>query len=310
MARSTREAKRIIRDFGADAVIGTGGYICYPVLKAAHELHIPTFVHESNAVPGLTTKLLADKVDRVMLGFEESRQYYRHPDRVTVTGTPVRGEFDLVTRESARAELGLEPGEKLVLSVWGSLGAEHMNRIMGEMMEKLDGKQGFHLIHASGSLYYPRLTEKLKGKALDECGIEVREYIHDMPRLMAAADLILCRAGASTISELSYMGKPVVMVPSPNVTDNHQEKNARVLERAGGAEVLLEGEFDAHALLSRVQALLRDEEKLADMEQAMRSLAVRDACVLKYTEYSCEKLPSSELNFSRNLLLPNCAVLP
>ena len=276
--RSTREAKKLIREFAPDAVIGTGGYICYPVLTAAHDLKIPTLVHESNAVPGLTTKLLADRVDRVMVGFEESRQYYRHPERVTVTGTPVRGEFDLFTKQKARGELGLADGEKLVLSVWGSLGAQRMNEIMGELIEKLDGRQGFRLVHAAGSLYYPRLLEKLKEKELDRANVEIREYIHDMPRLMAAADLILCRAGASTISELSYMGKPVLMVPSPNVTDNHQEKNARVLERAGGAEVLLEGEFDAHALLSRVQALLRDEEKLADMEQAMRSLAVRDAC--------------------------------
>ena len=278
VARSTREAKKIIRDFGPDAVIGTGGYICYPVLAAAHEEHIPTFVHESNAVPGLTTKLLADRVNRVMLGFEESRQYYRHPERVTVTGTPVRGEFDRVTRETARKELGLKEGDRLVLSVWGSLGAEHMNKIMGELMEKLDGSQGFRLIHAAGSLYYPRLTEKLRDKELEKCGVELREYIHDMPRLMAAADLILCRAGASTISELSYMGKPVVMVPSPNVTNNHQEKNARVLEHAGGAVVLLEGEFDAESFHKQIKALLNDEQRLADMGKAMKSLAVRDAC--------------------------------
>ena len=165
-----------------------------------------------------------------------------------------------------------------MLSVWGSLGAEHMNKIMGELMEKLDGKQGFRLIHASGSLYHTRLIEKLKGKALDECGIEVREYIHDMPRLMAAADLILCRDGASTISELSYMGKPVVMVPSPNVTNNHQEKNARVLEHAGGAVVLLEGGFDADSLLNEVITLLHDEQRLESMGKAMRTLAVPDAC--------------------------------
>ena len=278
VARSTREAKKIIRAFQPDAVIGTGGYICYPVLMAAHKLGIPTLVHESNAVPGLTTKLLADRIDRVMLGFEESRQYYRHPERVSVTGTPVRGEFDRVTRQSAREELGLKDGEKLVLSVWGSLGAEYMNKIMGEMIEKLDGRQGFRLIHAAGSLYYPRLTERLREKKLDESGVELREYIHDMPRLMAAADLILCRAGASTISELSYMGKPVLMVPSPNVTNHHQEKNARVLEHAGGAVVLLEGEFDADSLLRQVKTLLGDEEKLKSMGEAMRSLAVRDAC--------------------------------
>ena len=291
VARSTREAKQIIREFKPDAVIGTGGYICYPVLTAAHELHIPTLIHESNAVPGLTTKLLSEKVSRVMVGFEESRRHYRHPERVTVTGTPVRGEFDRISREQARAELGIPEGGKLVLSVWGSLGAEHMNKVMGELMEKLDGAQGFRLIHAAGRLYYPRLTEKLKDKDLKHAGIEIREYIHDMPRLMAAADLILCRAGASTISELSYMGKPVVMVPSPNVTNNHQEKNARVLEHAGGAEVMLEGEFDADSLLSRVQALLADAQKLEDMGEAMRSLAVRDACdrIADIVLESCKK---------------------
>jgi UDP-N-acetylglucosamine--N-acetylmuramyl-(pentapeptide) pyrophosphoryl-undecaprenol N-acetylglucosamine transferase len=277
VARSTREAKKIIRAFQPDAVIGTGGYICYPVLMAAHKLGIPTLVHESNAVPGLTTKLLADRIDKVMLGFEESRQYYRHPERVSVTGTPVRGEFDRVTRQSAREELGLKDGEKLVLSVWGSLGAEYMNRIMGEVMERLDGRQGFRLVHAAGSLYYPRLTERLREKKLDESGAELREYIHDMPRLMAAADLILCRAGASTISELSYMGKPVLMVPSPNVTNNHQEKNARVLEHAGGAVVLLEGEFDADSLLQEIRTLLESPEELERMSRAMASLSVPDA---------------------------------
>ena len=276
---SQREAKQIIRRFQPDAVIGTGGYVCFPVLEAARELHIPTLVHESNAVPGLTTKLLADRVDRVMLGFEESRQYYRRPEHVTVTGTPVRGEFDRITRQSARAELGLREDEKLVISVWGSLGAEHMNKIMGELIPLLDGKQGFRLIHAAGSLYYERLSKQLAETAPDytDRGVEVREYIYDMPRLMAAADLILCRAGASTISELCYLGKPVIMVPSPNVTNNHQEKNARVLENAGGAEVLLEGDFDAASLLERVRKLLDDEEKLARMGEAMQALSVRDA---------------------------------
>ena len=177
--RSTREAKKLIREFAPDAVIGTGGYICYPVLTAAHDLKIPTLVHESNAVPGLTTKLLADRIDRVMVGFEESRQYYRHPERVTVTGTPVRGEFDLFTKQKARGELGLADGEKLVLSVWGSLGAQRMNEIMGELVEKLDGRQGFRLVHAAGSLYYPRHLEKLKEK--------------DVPPEVSSLEFLICR---------------------------------------------------------------------------------------------------------------------
>lgn len=279
VAFSVGEAKRIIRRFKPDAVIGTGGYVCYPVLTAAHELHIPTAVHESNAVPGLTTKLLSKHVNCVMVGFEESRAHYPHPDRVTVTGTPVRGSFSRYTRNSAKAELGLPLDMPLVVSVWGSLGAGHMNRIMTEMIPLMRENTHFKLIHSAGSRYYKEMCRELDDTAPDrsQYGVDVREYIYDMPRIMAAADLIMCRAGASTLAELSYMGKPVIIVPSPNVTNNHQEKNARVLERAGGARVFLEGEFDARSLLDTVNELLGDESKLDAMSKAMASLAVPDA---------------------------------
>ena len=279
VAISLLEAKKIIKDYDPDVVIGTGGYVCYPVLIAASELKIPTVVHESNAVPGLTTKLLAEHVSRILVGFEESRQYYRHPDRVIVTGTPVRGEFGDYTRSRAKTELGLPADEPLVVSVWGSLGAGYMNGTFSEMIPLINEKK-FHLIHVTGSAYYDDLIAKLNDTApnMADNGVEVKEYLYDMPRVMAAADLILCRAGASTISELTYMGKPVIMVPSPNVTNNHQEKNARVLERAGGAKVLLEGEFNATSLLGEINGLLDDGEKLNSMSAAMSSLAVPDAC--------------------------------
>ena len=150
---------------------------------------------------------------------------------------------------------------------------------MTELIPMLDGKQGFRLLHAAGSRYYAGMAAKLGETAPDmaEHGVELREYIYDMPRVMTAADLVMCRAGASTISELCYMGKPVIIVPSPNVTNNHQEKNARVLEEAGGAKVLLEGEFDAQSLLADVKELLSDDEKLSAMSAAMTSLAAEDA---------------------------------
>ena len=279
VAVSTHEAKRILREFKSDVVIGTGGYVCYPVLTAAHELGIPTAVHESNAVPGLTTKLLAERVDRVMVGFADSREAYHHPEKVEVTGTPVRGEFASYSKALAKKELGLDPNEPLVVSVWGSLGAAHMNKVMGELITLLDARREFRLIHSAGSMYFDGFMEKLEAAMPDfaKFGADVRKYIYDMPRVMAAADLILCRAGASTLSELAYMGKPVIIVPSPNVTNNHQEKNARVLEKAGGAKVFLEGEFDAQSLLDTVRELLGDEGKLSEMSEAMRSLAVPGA---------------------------------
>ena len=276
---SEREARAILKEFRPDAVIGTGGYVCYPVLAAAAKLHIPTVVHESNALPGLTTRMLEDKVDAILVGFEESRKHYKDPEKVSVTGTPVRGEFARCTRESARAELGLDPEEPLVVSVWGSLGSGHMNEILLRMLPKLQGQRRFRLIHSIGSRDYKQFQKQLRERELDPaaCNVDAREYIFDMPRVMAAADLILCRAGASTLAELTYMGKPVLIVPSPNVTDNHQEKNARVLEKAGGAKVFLEGEFDAESLLKEIDRLLQSPEELQSMSRAMASLSVPDA---------------------------------
>ena len=274
------EAKRIIKDFKPDVVIGTGGYVCYPVLKAANDLKIPTAVHESNAFPGLTTKMLAKKAGKIMVGFSESCQYYHDPKAVKVTGTPVRGEFACHSKAAAKAELGLDPNKKLVLSVWGSLGASHMNNIVGEMMPELLAQTDFHFLHCSGKLYNERMLKKLaEAKTQGDNGcFEMREFIFDMPRVMAAADLILCRAGASTLAELTYMGKPAIIVPSPNVTNNHQEKNARVLEKAGGAKVLLEGQFDAESLMKEMRTLLADDNQLEEMSKVMAALAVPDAC--------------------------------
>ena len=276
---SERAAKKILKDFRPDAVIGTGGYVCYPVLSAAVKLHIPTLVHESNALPGLTTRMLADKVDAILVGFEESRQHYPDPEKVTVTGTPVRGEFARYTKDSAKAELGLDPHLPLVVSVWGSLGSGHMNGILTQMLPKMKGQGRYRLIHSVGSRDYKDFQAALARQKLDpaDCNVDTREYIFDMPRVMAAADLILCRAGASTLAELTYMGKPVLIVPSPNVTDNHQEKNARVLERAGGAKVFLEGEFDEDSLLAEIERLLQSPEELAAMSKAMAALSVPDA---------------------------------
>ncbi len=276
--RSRRDARAIIRSFAPDAVIGTGGYVCFPVLRAAASMGIPTLVHESNAVPGLTTKMLSGNVDRILVGFEDSVAHYKKKERVAVTGTPVRGAFDSYTREQARRELGIAPEEKLVLSVWGSLGSGHMNTVIPQMLPQMN-KGEFRLVHVTGKSYHKQVMANLEKAGTDPAahGAEIREYLFDMPRWMAAADLILCRSGASTLAELTYMGMPAILVPSPNVTNNHQEKNARVLERAGGAKVFVEGSFDAASLLDTVRTLLEDKEGLDTMRQSMRSLAVSDA---------------------------------
>ena len=275
-----REAKKIIRDFAPDAVIGTGGYVCYPVLKAAHALGIPTLVHESNAVPGLTTKLLSRSVDCVMVGFENAAENYPRGTRVEFTGTPVRGGFETLNREEARKKLGIPVDQPLLLSVWGSLGSEHMNGVMADFAPLAAKKGEFAMIHSAGKRGYASLMKAIRERTdadLQKAGVELRDYIYNMPEWMAAADLIACRSGASTLGELAAMGKPALLIPSPNVTNNHQEKNARALERAGAAEVLLEREFDAQKLYESVLSLLSDAEKLSAMSAAMKGCGVPDS---------------------------------
>lgn len=277
---SLGQAKKIIREFKPDVVVGTGGYVCYPVLRAAHALNIPTAVHESNALPGLTTRMLAGTSDRILVGFEESRQYYRHKEKVVVTGTPVRQEFVGGDKLNARIKLGLDPDKPLVVSVWGSLGAAFMNKTLVGFIVKALGNPFFGLIHSAGRGGYKKMCEDLKAMGVNnagEHGMDIREYIYDMPLVMAAADLVICRSGASTLSELAVLGKPAILVPSPNVTNNHQEKNARVLEKAGAAVVINESEITADKLLGSVSLLLSRPDTLEAMSEQMKKIGVVDA---------------------------------
>lgn len=277
VVRSVGEAKRILREFRPDVAVGTGGYVCYPVLRAASAMGIPTAVHESNAVPGLTTRLLEKRVTNILVGFEESRAAYKHPERVEVTGTPVRAGFRHTERERARRELGLPAGERIVLAVFGSLGAGNMNRMMGEVIRRMGNDAPFRLIYATGKRYYDEVQDMLAHAKLSAPQIDVREYIYDMPKVMSAADVIVCRSGASTISELTYLGKPAIIVPSPNVVNDHQTKNARVLADAGAAVLLAENGLDGGMMYDELVSLLREPEHMARMHEASAALGVRDA---------------------------------
>lgn len=287
MNKSKKQANAILDRFQPDLVVGTGGYASYPVVNAAAARGIPTAVHESNAVPGLTTKALSKVVDVVMVGFEESRNHYDDPSKVVVTGTPVRSDFFQYTRKEARAKLGLTDDRPLVLSVWGSLGAEEMNRQIVDFISRecADGEP-FHHIHGAGR-DYQTVCQALKSKGVKTgASIDVREYIYDMPVVMAAADLVLCRAGASTISELTAIAKPSILVPSPNVVADHQTKNARVLEGAGGAVLLPESESSGEKLYQVAASILNDKEKREAMSAALRAMAVADAAEQIYNTLS------------------------
>lgn len=283
--RSRRQAAAILDEFQPDLVVGTGGFASYPVTREAARRGIPTAIHESNAVPGMTTKRLARHVDRVMVGIAgDVKAHYPHPEKVVVTGTPVRPGFYTKTRREARAQLGLTDDKPLVLSCWGSLGAVEMNRRMVDFLV-LCTENGcpFHHIHGTGKWYYDDTVCGLKKKGVELSqypALDVRAYIDDMALCMAAADVVLCRAGASTISELIALAKPAVLVPSPNVTGDHQTKNARVLADAGGAILLPEPECSPQRLYEEVTRLLNAPAERKAMGEAVTKLAPPDATAL------------------------------
>ena len=271
--------KKIIKEFKPDVILGTGGYACFPALMAGTMMKIPTCVHESNAIPGLTTRMLADRVDRVLVCFEESAKRYKNPQRIETVGMPVRKEFIFTDKASARKELGLGEGA-VVLSAFGSLGARAMNEaVCGVLaLEKEEGYP-FHHIHATGRFGWEWMPEKVKnlGVDLENENIDMREYVYNMPTVMAAADVIISRAGASSCNEIAASGTPAILIPSPNVTDNHQEKNARVLADNGGAVLLLEKECTAQRLYDEIKALLADENRRDAMSSALRKIVILDS---------------------------------
>ena len=272
--------RAILRDFPADLVVGTGGYASYPITKYAAQHGIPTAVHESNMVPGLTTKMLEGYVDCVMVGFEECRQHYKHPQKVVVTGTPVREEFLYTRRQAAREKLGLDE-RPFIVSCWGSLGAREMNKKIAEFMKcEAEAGEPFQHLHATGSFGWRWMPQYVKDLGLDlskHPAIDMREYIFNMPTAMAAADLIICRAGAATISEVCASALPCIMVPSPNVTNNHQEKNAMILQGRGAAVVVPEAGCSGKLLFDTAREILADTERTKSMRQAASSLAVVDS---------------------------------
>lgn len=279
LVRSIRACKRIIREFQADVVVGTGGYASFPALMAASLMKVPTCVHESNAMPGLTTRLVADRVDKVLVCFPESAKHYRHPEKVEVVGMPVKREFIFTRKEEARKELGLDE-RPVVVSAFGSLGAQAMNEMTARLF-RLEQDAGFPFqhIHAVGSYGWRWIHDYAQLHQVDirNCpAIMAQEYIYNMPTVMAAADVVISRAGSSSCNEIAASGTPCILIPSPNVTDNHQEKNARAMEQKGTAVVVLEAECTEQRLFQEIQDLLSDRQHYSQMSKALQSIVIPD----------------------------------
>ncbi len=277
MFTSSIEARKILKELQPDIVVGTGGYVSGPVLREAASLGIKTAIHEQNAFPGVTTKMLVDKVDAVMLAMPEAKSHLKLKREPIITGNPVRRELLQITREQARERLGLD-NRPLILSFGGSLGARLINEAVEELIGWHNASGKFYHIHGSGSVGNRAMLEHLKEKNIELSeGVEVREYINDMDVCMAAADLVICRAGAITLSELAVCGKPAILIPSPYVAENHQYHNAMTLKRAGAAELIEEKDLSGESLINTVSNLIENKQKLEKMSQAAEKIAIADA---------------------------------
>jgi UDP-N-acetylglucosamine--N-acetylmuramyl-(pentapeptide) pyrophosphoryl-undecaprenol N-acetylglucosamine transferase len=281
---SLSQVKKILKEYQPDIVIGTGGYVSWPVLFMASRMKIITAIHEQNALPGLTTRLLAGRVDAVMISFEASRRYFQASRRIELTGNPIREEIIFQKRDKCKQALGMTD-KPIVLSFGGSLGARVMNETLISFIMQTCEDNKFYHIHATGERGYLWVPAKLKEAGFEKekyPQIQVLQYIYHMPQVLAAANVVICRAGATTLSEIAAQGKCAILVPSPNVTNDHQNYNARAFYEIGAAEVIAEQDLSGALLKKKVYELLDCPAKRKEMEEKARSLAVLDSNVKIY----------------------------
>lgn len=279
LLKSSSQAKKIIKGFSPDIVLGFGGYVGGPVLRTACKMGIPTAIHEQNAFPGVTNKALAKIVDTVMLTAPEAEKYMKPKNPCVVTGLPIRGEIISANREFSRAELGVDD-RPVILSMGGSLGARVINTAVTQLIEERYERKNCYFLHATGKAGVGMfdVVEKEKGINLAENKhIMLREYINDMHRCLAAADLVICRAGASSLSEIQAMGKPSILVPYPYAAENHQYYNAMELVKNDAAILIEEKDFTGERLIKEIDALLADRQRLETLGANAKKMAIYDA---------------------------------
>lgn len=250
------KAGAIIKKTNPDIVIGTGGYVCWPVLRAAQLMGVPTVIHESNATPGLTTRLLAPRCKRVLLNFPYADGDYRKTKNLCIVGNPLPSELTRISREGARRRLGLSSGDVFILSFGGSGGAGTINEASVSLMKNYSARSPrIKHIHATGKKYYDAIKKAEPGLCAGRNGCRILPYIDDIYAYMKAADIIICRCGAMTLSEAACAGVAPILIPSPNVTDDHQYKNAKRLVDRGAAIMIEERELNERTMLDAVRYL-------------------------------------------------------
>ncbi|WP_019242399.1 MULTISPECIES: undecaprenyldiphospho-muramoylpentapeptide beta-N-acetylglucosaminyltransferase [Bacillus] len=272
--KGVSDSKKILKDFDADIVIGTGGYVCGPVVYAAAKLGIPTIIHEQNSVPGLTNKFLSRYANKIAVCFEEAKSFF--PNTKTVlTGNPRASEVVSYSGKKGLETVGLDPNKSTVLVVGGSRGARPINEAVLKSMSLIEEKP-YQLLYVTGDVHYDKVAEEMNLIG-NPNNVVVKPFIHNMPEVLAGVDLVVARSGATTLAELTALGVPSILIPSPYVTNNHQEKNADSLVKQGAAIMILEKDLTGNKLVSTMDQILLSKQQLADMKKAAKGLGIPDA---------------------------------
>lgn len=272
--KGLRQAEKIISKFKPDVVIGTGGYVCAPIVMKAQRKHIKTVISEQNAFPGTTNKLLAKKADLVAINFDEAKKYFTN-DNIIFTGNPIRSDFKTIDKEEAFKRLGIEKGSKIVLSFGGSGGQESTNEAIIEIIKSRTSLP-FRLIHITGKSHYENFMNEIFGIEIPE-NIKILNYSHEIPDLLKVSDLVVASSSAMTLAEISAVGLPSILIPKSYTAGNHQVMNAKSYENGGASIVIREDELSGEHLLNTILKILKDEKLMENMGNKSKEMASVDA---------------------------------
>lgn len=269
------QSRKIINQFKPDIVIGTGGYVCGPVLLAASMMGVPTMIQEQNVILGITNKILSRVVKKIAVGYEETLHNFPNQNNVFFSGNPIRPEVLSATREEGMSALNLDSGKRTILISGGSRGARSINQAMLEVHQQLAGRKDVQLLHVTGQNEYNSIVENLAQRRIDitQAGnIIIKPYLYNMPQALAVADLAIFRAGATGLAELTARGIPSIIIPYPHAAENHQEFNARVMEQQGAAVVIRDAELNGAKLITAINELVSDPQRLSKMAKASKEM--------------------------------------
>jgi UDP-N-acetylglucosamine--N-acetylmuramyl-(pentapeptide) pyrophosphoryl-undecaprenol N-acetylglucosamine transferase len=277
--KGVSDSKKILKEFKPDVVIGTGGYVCGPVVYAAAKLGVPTIIHEQNSVPGLTNKFLSRYVNKIAVCFSDASDYFPK-NKVVFTGNPRASEVIGKDGVQGRLSVGLSTTNPTVLIFGGSRGARPINEAVVKSLSEL-AKKPYQVLYITGDVHYDEVKKEAELVGNPE-NVIIKPFIHNMPEVLAGVDLVVSRAGATTLAELTSLGIPSILIPSPYVTNNHQEKNARSLVVQGAAELLLEKDLNNKSLIHSIDRVLLDQEKLTGMKKKAKKMGVPDSASKMY----------------------------